>query len=143
MADHQLSRPFQIRQLLSPLIHLACKMYVAQSYQWPVDEVPKRLPIGLMRFDNIDRRTFKGSDKVSNVPLSLSVYADRPNDVHVLRAFIVHHGASLEAGQYTAGVFCKGRWWHCYDVHAEYLSLPRPSGSGADTSIDAIFQGFV
>jgi hypothetical protein len=96
----------------------------ADSYHWPVGEVPDLLPIELMGFGNIGRRTFKRSEEVRDVPLSLSVYADRPHDVHVLRAFITHHGESFDSGHYTAGVFRGGRWWYCNDAHVVACDPP-------------------
>jgi hypothetical protein len=110
----------------------------ADSYQWPVGEVPNLLLIELMRFSNIGERTFKRSEEVREVPLSLSVYADRPNDVHVLRAFITHHGDSLEAGHHTAGVFRKGRWWHCNGAHVVACETPN-----ADNLRDAYILFYV
>jgi hypothetical protein len=92
----------------------------ADNYQSPVGEVPNLLPIELMHFGNIGGRTFKRSEEVRDV--SLSVYADRPNDVHVLRAFVVHHGAWLETGHYTRGSASQG--WHYNDPHVVARDAP-------------------
>ena len=79
-----------------------------------------------MRFGNVGAQTFKRSEEVSDVPLCLSLYGDQPEDVHVLRAYIVHRGDSLEMGHYTAGVFRKGRWWRCNDDHVVAQEGPDP-----------------
>jgi hypothetical protein len=80
------------------------------------------LLIELMRFGNIGERTFKRSEEVRDVPLSL--YADRLDDVHVLRAFTTRHGDFLEAGHYTAGVFRRGRWSYCNDTRVVACETP-------------------